>query len=146
VSDDDDQTFQEDRECTPLTNCTFTEYVVKAATSTADRVCTSLTKCCTDMADGCLQASSANEYVRGESLEYESSPPRTDAATGMFRTNRVCAMVSPPCADDEYESKPPTARSDRECVECTSSCKAGYYHPLQLENENTIECVLVLFH
>ena len=98
--------FVSDRVCQDNRVCAASEWEAQAPTGSSDRLCQPLTLC-------------------QRQSEFELSPPAQDG-NGNFVSDRVCRSVSN-CTANEFETKAPTATSDRECQAlrppCTLDCE-----------------------
>jgi hypothetical protein len=143
-------------EVAPLTECTSTQFESTAPTETSDRVCTDWAPECVDgqtyetqapgakvnrvcaacspCEDGFHQTSActklANRVCAEHSQECDTSTHWESQAANESQ-DRVCTTLTQCVAGVKYQSKAPTATSDRECSNCAPQCDGSKEYETQ---------------
>jgi hypothetical protein len=155
-----------DRSCANLTVCAQDEYEVVAATENSDRVCARITTCvagqyvdveasktrdrdCASCLSGTFSSVSNadacvawTECVLGELESVKPSAERDRVCSGCpdgsYEFEGHCVNLTV-CGEEQYESSPPTADSDRSCGTLTV-CRSGEYESVPSTSVSDREC------
>eukprot|EP00041_Stephanoeca_diplocostata_P031910 m.1005351 g.1005351 ORF g.1005351 m.1005351 type:complete len:842 (-) comp24050_c0_seq1:503-3028(-) len=117
-----------DRVCAEATECLPPNfYILEEPTTTTDRVCSTVSDCMPweyQINPATLYSDrQCDDLVTCEAGQYESEAPILVSGTAI--SNRVCMAISPACSATQYEAAAPTATTDRDCREISTTCPSA---------------------
>ena len=131
----------ENRQCKQNTICTAAQFVLQEATGLSDRVCGKGVTCTAQQYE--LVGASATSTRVCEPLrvcDFPSTEYETRAPTAM--SNRICGKLSPVCSTSEYEKVAASATRDRVCAWRTT-CALHQYVVAAATATTDTQCALL---